>query len=126
MVLASQVSVTSGHNIASQQKESKMDQSASRGASSSSAAPLAREPSSARSDFDNLRNDFNGLKDTVTKFISQATDQASKSMREASTAVAGQVTDAAVGLKESGSQLATAATEQAKTFATELENMGRR
>jgi hypothetical protein len=32
----------------------------------------------------------------------------------------------AAGLKESGTQIATAATEQAKTFASELENMGRR
>jgi len=128
-----------------------MDQSASRGASSSSsyggpagkgsnesvgnalnrgkdaisnAASTAAD--SASSDFDNLRSDFNGLKETVTKFISQASDQASKSVREASSAVAGQVSDAATGLKESGSQLATAATEQAKTFAAELESMGRR
>src|SRR5437016_2270431 len=102
-----------------------MDQSASRGASSSSnyggssgkgsnesvgnalnrgkdaiSNAASTAASSASSDFDNLRNDFYSLKDTVTKFISQASDQASKSMREASSAVAGQVTDAAAGLKE--------------------------
>lgn len=62
----------------------------------------------------------------MTKFVSQASDQASKSVRQASNVVAGQVTDAAAGIKDTGTQLATAATEQAKTFASELESLGRR
>jgi ElaB/YqjD/DUF883 family membrane-anchored ribosome-binding protein len=67
------------------------------------------------SDLENLRRDINNLKDTVSRFISRAGD--------VSSSVAGQV---ASNLAESGSNMASAAKDQAKTFASELENMGRR
>ena len=58
------------------------------------------------------------MKDTVSKFVSQAGD--------VSSSVATKVGNAASGLAESGSDIASAATDQAKSFASELEGMGRR
>ena len=46
---------------------------------------------SAGSDLKALRNDLNNLKDTVTKFVSQAGNEAAKSAREITSNVAGQV-----------------------------------
>jgi ElaB/YqjD/DUF883 family membrane-anchored ribosome-binding protein len=81
---------------------------------------------SAGSDLQSLQADFNGLKETVTKFMSEAADQAAKSAREVSTHVANRVSDAAGDLADRGSAMASAATEQAKTFASEVESMARR
>jgi ElaB/YqjD/DUF883 family membrane-anchored ribosome-binding protein len=61
-------------------------------------------------DVENLRRDLNSLRDTVSRFVSQA--------GEVSSSVASQVGDAASSL--------AAAKEQAKTFASELESIGRR
>jgi ElaB/YqjD/DUF883 family membrane-anchored ribosome-binding protein len=69
-----------------------------------------------------LQSDLNDLKDTVTKFITQAGNETAKSARQ----IAGQVGTAASDLVERGSNVASAATDQAKGFATELESMARR
>jgi ElaB/YqjD/DUF883 family membrane-anchored ribosome-binding protein len=74
--------------------------------------------SNAPTDLEGLRKDLNSLKDTVSQFISQAGD--------VSSSVANQVSGAASDLAERGANVASAAKDQAKTFASELESMGRR
>jgi ElaB/YqjD/DUF883 family membrane-anchored ribosome-binding protein len=58
--------------------------------------------------------------------MSQATGEAAKSAREVSYNVAGLVGDVASDLADRGADIASTATEQAKTFASELESMARR
>ena len=65
-------------------------------------------------DLNNLRDDFNSLKNTVTDYISKSGSDAFDSAKKATSDVANKASD-----------LASAATEQAKTFASELERMGR-
>jgi ElaB/YqjD/DUF883 family membrane-anchored ribosome-binding protein len=81
---------------------------------------------SASSDLQAIRNDLNNLKDTLSRFMSQASSEAIKSAREVTSNFAGQVGDAASDLATRGSQLASSAGDQAKTFATEFESMARR
>jgi ElaB/YqjD/DUF883 family membrane-anchored ribosome-binding protein len=81
---------------------------------------------SAGSDLQAIRNDLTNLKDTLSQFMSQASSEAAKSARQVTSAVAGQVGDVASDLANRGSQLASSAGDQAKTFATELESMARR
>ena len=73
-----------------------------------------------------LRRDIASLKDTFAHFASQAGGEAAKTMRNVSEAVASQVGDAASGVADTGSGLATSAKQQAKTFASELEARARR
>jgi uncharacterized protein YjbJ (UPF0337 family)/ElaB/YqjD/DUF883 family membrane-anchored ribosome-binding protein len=80
----------------------------------------------AAADFKTLRNDLNSLTDTVTKFISQAGNEAAKSAREITSNVAGQVGSVAGEMADTGAQIAAATTQQAKTFAAELETVARR
>ena len=65
-------------------------------------------------DLNNLRSDLNSLKDTVTDYISKTGTDALDSAKKATTDVTNRASD-----------LASAASEQAKTFASELERMGR-
>jgi len=69
-----------------------------------------------------LRSDLSDLKETVAKFVSRAGDEAGKSARE----IAGQVGTGASDLAEKGANVASIATDQAKTLVTELENIARR
>jgi ElaB/YqjD/DUF883 family membrane-anchored ribosome-binding protein len=80
----------------------------------------------AGSDLQALRADLNSLRDTVAKFLSQASSEAAKSARDVTSSLAGQVGGAAGGLAGKGAEMASAASGQAKTFASELENMARR
>jgi ElaB/YqjD/DUF883 family membrane-anchored ribosome-binding protein len=80
----------------------------------------------AGTDLQSLQGDLNRLKDTVSKFMSQAADEATRSAREVSANVAGRVGDVASDIAERGSAMASTATDQAKTFASELESMARR
>jgi ElaB/YqjD/DUF883 family membrane-anchored ribosome-binding protein len=73
-----------------------------------------------------LQDDLNNLKDTVTKFISRTGNEAAKSAREITTNIAGQVGSVASDIADKGTNMATVATNQAKVFGTELENMARR
>jgi ElaB/YqjD/DUF883 family membrane-anchored ribosome-binding protein len=73
-----------------------------------------------------LRRDVASLKDTFALLASQAGGEAVKTMRNMSEAVASQVGDAASGAANTGSDLATSARQNAKTFASELEAMARR
>ena len=104
--------------------------------------PAPSEPSlgstSARSDADDIRRDgfaetlsqlsreIASLKDTFALLASQTGGETAKKMRNMSEALASQVGDAAGGVADTGSDLATSAKQQAKTFASELEAMARR
>jgi ElaB/YqjD/DUF883 family membrane-anchored ribosome-binding protein len=81
---------------------------------------------SAGSDLTALRADLNGLKDTVTKFISQVSSEAAKSAREVTSSVADQVGGVATDYVGKGAEMTSAASEQAKTVVSELENIARR
>jgi ElaB/YqjD/DUF883 family membrane-anchored ribosome-binding protein len=74
------------------------------------------------SDLKALQSDLSDLKDTVTKFIARASNETAKSARE----IADQVGTAASDMVERGANAASAATDQAKSFATEFENIARR
>ena len=101
-------------------------------------APSASSTTPASSDNDDVRRDGLGetlsqlsrdmasLKNTVALLASQAGGEAAKTMRNMSDAVASQVGDAASGVADTSSDLATSAKQQAKTFASELEAMARR
>jgi ElaB/YqjD/DUF883 family membrane-anchored ribosome-binding protein len=100
--------------------------------------PSASSTASARSDADDVRSDSFGetlsqlsrdvasLKETFALLASQAGGEAAKTMRNMSDAVASQVGDAASGVADTGSDLASSAKQHAKTFASELEAMARR
>jgi ElaB/YqjD/DUF883 family membrane-anchored ribosome-binding protein len=70
--------------------------------------------------------DVASLKDTFTRFASQLGDAGAKTVRNVSQTVASQVGNATSGMVDTGSDLASSAKEQAKTFASELEGMARR
>ena len=89
-------------------------------------AVTAEAMNSARSDLTALRADLNGLKDTVTKFISQVSSEAAKSAREVTSSVADQVGGVATDYVGKGAEMTSAASEQAKTVASEFESMARR
>jgi len=79
----------------------------------------------SQTDLDSLRTQLTDLQNTVTKFISNAGNTALKSAKEATSDVASQVGTAASNIAEKGSEMANAASQQAKTLASELEKMGR-
>ena len=76
----------------------------------------------AGADLKALQSELSDLKDTVAKLASRASDEAAKSARE----IAGQISTAASDLAEKGANVASVATDQAKTVVTELENIARR
>jgi ElaB/YqjD/DUF883 family membrane-anchored ribosome-binding protein len=80
----------------------------------------------AAADLEALRNDLNNLTDTMTKFISQAGNEAAKSAREITSNVAGQVGSVAGDMADKSANVAAATAQQAKSFAAELESMARR
>lgn len=81
---------------------------------------------SAGSDLQSLRADINSLKDTVTKFVSEAGSEAVKSARDVTSNMTDHVGSVAGDLAGKGAEIASAASAQAKSFASELENMARR
>ena len=101
-------------------------------------APSGSPTTSARSDADEIRRDDLGetlsqlsrdmasLKNTFALLASQASGEAVKTMRNMSDAVASQVGEAAGGVADTSSDLATSARQHVKTFASELEAMARR
>ena len=97
-------------------------------------AAASEAMAAAASDLQAIRTDLNNLKDTLARFMAQATGEATKSAREVSGSVAAQVKDAvgdtvgdvAGGLADRGAQFASTAGEQAKSFAGELEALARR
>jgi ElaB/YqjD/DUF883 family membrane-anchored ribosome-binding protein len=101
-------------------------------------AAASEAMTAAASDLQAIRTDLNNLKDTLARFMAQATNEAAKSAREVSGNVAAQVQhvvkdavgdtvgDVAGGLADQGAQLASTAGEQVKSFAGELEALARR
>ena len=86
-----------------------------------------KEPEEAeRIGLSELRQDMASLKSTISRFASQAGDDAAKTVRGASQTLAAQVGGAASGVADMSSDLATSAKEHAKTFASELEGMAKR
>jgi ElaB/YqjD/DUF883 family membrane-anchored ribosome-binding protein len=83
-------------------------------------------PDSLSETLSQLSRDVASLKDTFALLASQAGGEAAKTMRNMGEAVASQVGDAASGVADTSSDLATSATQHAKTFASELEAMARR
>lgn len=73
-----------------------------------------------------LHRDVASLKDTIARLASQVGGDATKTLRGVSETVASRVGSAASGAADAGSELASAAKEHAKTFASELEAMARR
>jgi ElaB/YqjD/DUF883 family membrane-anchored ribosome-binding protein len=76
----------------------------------------------AGADLKALQSDLSDLKETVAKLISRASNETTKSARE----IAGQVSTAASDIAEKGANVASVATDQAKTLVAELENIARR
>jgi ElaB/YqjD/DUF883 family membrane-anchored ribosome-binding protein len=87
-------------------------------------ADTARD--SLAEDVSTLRADMTKLHDTLSKFISEAGGQAARTARSVGQAVASQVGSTATGLSATGSEIASSATDQLKTFATELEGIARK
>jgi ElaB/YqjD/DUF883 family membrane-anchored ribosome-binding protein len=77
-------------------------------------------------DLNKLRRDMASLSETIAYLASQVSDQAAKTVRNMSQMVASQVGGAASGVADTGSELASSARNQVKTFASELEGMARR
>jgi ElaB/YqjD/DUF883 family membrane-anchored ribosome-binding protein len=93
----------------------------------SSPTPGRREPEETeRIGLSELRQDMASLKSTISRFASQAGDDAAKTVRGASQTLAAQVGSAASGVADMSSDLATSAKAHAKTFASELEGMAKR
>ena len=84
----------------------------------------------AAADLQAIRNDLSNLKDTLARFMAQASSEAAKSAREVSSSVAGEVRgavgDVAGDLADRGTECISTAGEQAKTLTAELEAMARR
>jgi ElaB/YqjD/DUF883 family membrane-anchored ribosome-binding protein len=95
--------------------------SISRGKEAVSAA-ASDQRESAGADLKALQSDLSDLKETIAKLVSRAGDETTKSARE----IAGQVSTAASDLAEKGANIASVATDQAKTLVTELEHIARR
>ena len=81
---------------------------------------------SANEEMSKLHRDVASLKDTIARLASQVGGDAAKTLRGVSETVASRVGSAASGAADAGSELASAAREHAKTFASELEAMMRR
>lgn len=69
-----------------------------------------------------LQSDLSEVKETVAKLLSRASNETAKSARD----LAGQVSTAASDIAERGAHVASAASDQAKTLVTDMENMARR
>lgn len=73
-----------------------------------------------------IRRDMAEIQSTLAKFASTAGGEATKTAQSIGSAVAGEVGSAANQVVDAGARIAATATEQAKTFASELETMARR
>jgi len=76
-------------------------------------------------DLKTLQEDLNRLKETVMALITRTGAEAAKSARDMTANLAGQVNGVASDLAEKGASAASAATDRAKSFASEFEAMAR-
>ena len=77
-------------------------------------------------DVSSLRADMHKMHDTLSKLVSAAGGQAAQTVRNVGQAVASQVTSTAGGSARTSAEVASSATEQLKTFASELEDIARK
>jgi len=77
-------------------------------------------------DVSSLRADMSKMHDILSRFASEAGGQAARTARNVGQTVASQVSSTASGLAASGADAASSATEQLKSFATELEGIARK
>jgi len=91
-----------------------------------STSTYAASEDAARDGLSDIRRDIASLKDSLARMASQASGDAAKSVRGIGQAFASQVGSAASGVADAGTDLASSAKEQVKTFASELEGMARR
>jgi ElaB/YqjD/DUF883 family membrane-anchored ribosome-binding protein len=84
------------------------------------------ESSATLSEYAKLQEELATLRDTVGKLVSSASKDTARSFQEAGQSVMSQMGDAASGAMEAGSNMAASATQQAKTFASEIESMARK
>ena len=77
-------------------------------------------------DVSGLRTDMAKMHDILSRFVSEAGGQAARTARNVGQAVASHVGSTASGLATSSAEMASSATEQFKTFATELEGIARK
>ena len=77
-------------------------------------------------DVSNLRADLASMQQTMMKFMNDASGEAAKSARTAGQAVASQVSATTSEFVQAGSEMATQARDQMKTFASELETTARK
>src|SRR5215470_14622593 len=94
--------------------------------SSSTTSGRRESEESERIGLSELRQDMASLKSTISRFASQASDEAAKTVRGAGQSLAAQVGSAASGVADMSTDLASSAKEHAKTFASELEGMAKR
>ena len=83
-------------------------------------------PDRLTEDVSSLRADINKMHDILSTFVSEAGGQAARTARNVGHTVASQVSSTASGLAASSADVASSATEQFKTFATELEGIARK
>jgi ElaB/YqjD/DUF883 family membrane-anchored ribosome-binding protein len=77
-------------------------------------------------DVSGLRADMTKMHDILSRFVSEAGGQAARTARNVGQVVASQVSSTAAGLAGTGADMASSATEQLKTFTTELEGIARK
>jgi len=110
-------------------KPASVSESLYRGKDAIEAAASEAMPAAA-ADLQAIRNDLSNLKDTLARFMAQASSEAAKSARDVSSSIAGQLKDAvgdvADDLAGKGTQFVSTAGEQGKTLAAEMEAIARR
>jgi ElaB/YqjD/DUF883 family membrane-anchored ribosome-binding protein len=118
-----------------QLKENVRSSTASVGASVSESVARGRDAvgaaandaiNAAGGDLQTLRTDLNRLKETVSAFMAQATAEATRSAREATSNVVGRIGDVAGDIAQRGGMMASTATDQARSVASEFGDMVRR
>ena len=92
----------------------------------SAQTPGGGASASVSTDYAKLQEEVAGLKDTLAKYMSNAGNDAFKTVRDAGQSVASQVSHAASDAMDAGSRMAGSASEQAKSFASDIEVMARK
>ena len=99
-------------------KPASVSESLNRGKDAIEAAASEAMPAAA-ADLQAIRNDLSNLKDTLARFMAQASSEAAGQLKDA-------VGDVAGDLAGKGTQFVSTAGEQGKTLAAEMEAMARR
>jgi ElaB/YqjD/DUF883 family membrane-anchored ribosome-binding protein len=77
-------------------------------------------------DVSGLRAEISKMHDTLSKFVSEAGGSAARAARNAGEALSSHVGSTASGLAAASAEMASSATGQIKTLATELEGVARK